>query len=76
MGVAVKVVVGIGSGVTATVIERGAVVPPPPVQVRVYVVAVVRVGVMKVPAVAFAPVQPPLAVQEVAFVLDHVRVAV
>jgi hypothetical protein len=27
-----------------------------------------------VPLVAFVPVQPPLAVQEVAFVLDHVNI--
>src|SRR5689334_4631181 len=49
-------------------------VPPAPVQVSVKVVAVVRLPVLCVPAVAFVPVQPPDAVHDVAFVDDHVSV--
>jgi hypothetical protein len=44
-----------------------------PLQVSVYVVVVVG-ETPSVPLVASAPVQPPEAVHEVAFVLDHVNV--
>ena len=68
---------GTGGGVVTVIVsDCGALVPPAPVHVKVKVVAVVRAVVVNVPAVALAPVQPPLAVQEVALVLDHVRVAV
>jgi hypothetical protein len=61
------------AGFTVTVAEAGAEVPPVPVHVRVYVV--VAVGkTPRVPLVAVVPVQPPLAVHEVAFVLDQVSV--
>jgi hypothetical protein len=58
---------------TVTVALAGADVPSAPVQVSVKVVVFVR-ETLCVPLVAFVPVQPPLAVQEVALVLDQVRV--
>jgi hypothetical protein len=48
-------------------------VPPGPVQASVNVVLALSVAETSVPLVALAPVQPPLAVQVVAFVDDHVR---
>lgn len=48
--------------------------PDPLVPVQVSVYAVVLVGeTVAMPLVAFAPVQPPLAVQEVALVVDQVK---
>jgi hypothetical protein len=46
--------------------------PPAPVQVRVNFVVAVRAAVVCEPAVASAPLQPPEAVQAVAFVEDQV----
>jgi hypothetical protein len=48
--------------------------PPAPVQVSVYVSVVVRLFSDCEPLVVFVPVQPPKAVQEVAFVEDQVSV--
>ena len=53
-----------------------AVEPPAPVQVSVKVVLVVRAAVVNVPLVFCVPLQPPDAVQEVAFVLDQMRFTV
>jgi hypothetical protein len=72
VGNAVRVRVGVGVVIVVTVTLCEAV-PFAPVQVRVYVV-VVSGETDCVPAVAFAPVQPPLAVHEVLFVLLQVRV--
>jgi len=49
-------------------------VPPVPVQLNVYVVVVVILVIDCEPDVAFDPDHAPLAVQEVALVLDHVSV--
>jgi hypothetical protein len=68
LGVAVRVTVG-GGVVTVTVVER-FVVPPDPVQERVYDVVLVGVTV-SVSAVALAPLQPPEAVQLVALLVVH-----
>jgi hypothetical protein len=51
-------------------------VPPAPVQLSEYCVVAVSAGVVNVPLVARAPVQPPEAVHPVALVDDHVRVEV
>jgi hypothetical protein len=51
------------------------VVPPAPVQLKLYVVDCVRAPVFCVPLVGFAPVHPPDAVQELAVVADHLIVA-
>jgi len=51
-----------------------ALVPPVPMQVSEYDVVAVRAPVLCVPLVAFAPLQPPEAVQEVALVELHVSV--
>lgn len=49
--------------------------PPVPVHVSVNVLGPVEVGeTLSVPLVALASIQAPLAVQEVAFVADHVSV--
>jgi len=61
-------------GVTVTV-AAWIVEPPGPVQVSVNVlVDAVRGALLSEPAVARLPVQPPEAVQEVAFVEDQVSV--
>jgi hypothetical protein len=57
---------------TVTVADCPAV-PPGPVQVRVYVVVLVGWTCWE-PLVARTPAHPPLAVQLVAWLLDHVRV--
>jgi hypothetical protein len=49
-------------------------VPPAPVQLRMKVVALVSALVLWLPAVALVPLQPPDAVQAVAFVEFHVKV--
>ena len=51
-------------------------VPPLPVQLSVNVVAFDNAAVLALPAVAFVPDHPPEAVQDVAFVEDHVSVLV
>jgi hypothetical protein len=50
--------------------------PPVPVQVKVNFAVAVSAGVVAVPVLALAPVQPPEAVQDVASVDDQVRAAV
>jgi hypothetical protein len=49
-------------------------VPPAPVQVNEYAVGIVSAPVLMLPLTAWAPLQPPLAVQEVAFVELHVNI--
>ena len=51
-------------------------VPPVPVQLNEYAVLAVRAPVLSLPLVAFAPLQPPVAVHPVAFVELHVSVEV
>jgi hypothetical protein len=70
-GLAFNDTVGAGGAVTLTVVDCAAE-PPVPVQVRVNFVVAVRAGVVCEPAVAFAPLQPPDAVQAVALVDDQV----
>lgn len=72
-GEALRVTVGAGAAATDTVADPFAE-PPVPVQVSVYVALVVRAPVVAVPDVAFAPDQAPLAVHDVALVLDQVSV--
>jgi hypothetical protein len=62
--------------VTFTVAVAGALMPPAPEQTSVYVVGAATGSVVWVPLVARVPVQPPVAVQEVALVELHVSVAV
>jgi hypothetical protein len=70
------------AAVTVTLTELGAVVPPGPVQVRVYVTVPMDAygpSVVPLPDVPVTPLHPslpvpPLAVQEVALLLDQVSV--
>ncbi len=59
--------------VTVAVAETVGLVPPAPVQVKLYVEVTVGVTA-SVPAVVFVPVHVPEAVHEVALVEVHVRV--
>lgn len=72
-GLAVSVSVGIGGGfaVTMTLCE---IVPPLPAQVSVKVVVDASGPVGSVPLVGFASLQPPLALQLVAFVDDQLSI--
>jgi hypothetical protein len=60
----------VGGPATVTVSDL-VVVPPGPVQASVKFVLVARAGVVSVPLAAFEPLQPPLAEQLVAPLLDH-----
>jgi hypothetical protein len=73
VGLALNVIPG-GGVDTDTVVDCEAE-PPAPVQVNVNFVAAVRFPVLRLPLTLCAPLQPPEAAQEVAFVEDHVRVA-
>jgi hypothetical protein len=64
-----------GGGVTLTVVER-VTVPPSLVQASVKRVSAPSAGVVSEPTVGFAPLQPPLATQDVAVPADHESVAV
>lgn len=74
---ALKLTVGSGSGIgAATSIDTDeAAVPPCPEQVNVNVVSAFKGPTTWLPDVAWVPLQPPDAVQLVAFVDDHVSVA-
>jgi hypothetical protein len=74
-GLALKDTVGAGGADTVTVADCEAE-PPDPVQVRVNFVVAVSAGVACEPAVGSAPLQPPEAVQAVAFVDDQVSAEV
>ena len=69
-GVATNVAVGMM--LTRTV--DAPLVPPVPVHVKEYELGIVMAPVLCVPLVALAPLQPPVAVQEVALVELHVSV--
>ena len=73
-GFAVSVSVGAGGADTVTVTRFDAL-PPSPVQVSVKVVVVVSGPVDSDPLIGLLPLQPPLAVQTVAFLVDQDRVA-
>ena len=74
MGLAFSVAVG---GVATAIVTAAvaAEVPVAPEQLSVKVVAVVSAGVVNVPLVGSAPLQPPEAVHAVAFAELHVSVA-
>jgi len=72
LGLALKLTVGAGE-VTVTVADCEAL-PPVPVQVSVYVSFAVRAPVDWEPLEAWLPDQPPEAAQEVAFVVDQLKV--
>jgi hypothetical protein len=72
LGLALSATVGCGAD-TETVADCAAD-PPAPVQVNVYIVVAVRVDVACEPLIAWLPLQPPEAVQEVAFVDDQDKV--
>jgi hypothetical protein len=69
-GLALNETAGAGGADTVTVADCAAE-PPAPVQVRVNFVVAVSAAVVCEPAVASAPLQPPEAVQAVAFVDDQ-----
>ena len=71
VGLAVSVAVGLGA--TVTVAVAAVLVPPAPVQVRVYVVEVVSTGVVNESFTCCEPVQPPEAVQLVAFLTSQLK---
>ena len=71
VGFALRVITG--SGRVTTTDALALAVPPAPVQASVKVVLAARAPETSLPLVALVPVQPPLAVQVVAFVDDHVR---
>jgi hypothetical protein len=71
VGVAVRLTVG---PVTTVTVAEACVLPPVPVQFKVYVVLLVSTPVDWLPEVAFVPDQPSLAVQLVALVLDQAKV--
>jgi hypothetical protein len=72
VGFAVNVTVG--AGTTVTVAVATLLVPPAPVQVSEKDVVAARAPVLCVPLIDLAPLQPPEAVHEVAFVEFHVSV--
>jgi hypothetical protein len=74
-GVAVNVTVGNTGAVTVTDALADPE-PPVPEHVRVKLALAVSAAEFSLPLVAFAPVQPPEAVQDVALVLDQVSVDV
>jgi hypothetical protein len=73
LGPALKVTVG--AGVETVTVALCAALPPGPVQVRVKVWSLVRLPVEADPLIGLPPLQPPDAVQEVAFVEVHAKVA-
>jgi hypothetical protein len=74
LGLALMLTVALGVLLTVTVADCAAL-PPLPVQLSVYVALAVSAPVDWVPVTAFAPDQPPEAVQEVAFVAVQFNVA-
>jgi hypothetical protein len=72
VGFALSVAVAVGTTVTGAV--AATLVPPVPVHVNVYDVLAESGPMLCVPLVALAPLHPPEAVHEVAFVELHVNV--
>jgi hypothetical protein len=75
VGLADSAAVGRACAATVTVAVAAVLVPPGPEQVKEYVVLAVRAPVLWVPLVALVPLQPPLAVHEVAWVELQVNAA-
>ena len=67
--------VTMGAGAATVTLADWAAEPPVPLQFNVYLVVAVTAPVLREPLVDSLPLQPPEAVQEVAWVVDHVRVA-
>lgn len=75
VGDALRLTVGAGVVELRTVtVALLCAVPPVPVHASVNVVLAVNAPVLVLPEVPFAPLQPPEAVHDVAFVVDHVSV--
>jgi hypothetical protein len=72
VGAAVNVTVGMG--IIVTVLTRGTVVPPGPVQTSENDVGAVNGPVLTLPLAVRIPLQPPEAVHEVALVELHVSI--
>jgi hypothetical protein len=72
VGDAASVTVGAGFDVTVTATDR-LILPPAPVQASAKLELVASALVVNDPDVAFVPVHPPDAVQDVAFEVDHVN---
>jgi hypothetical protein len=66
----------VGAAVDTVTVADCEALPPVPVQVKVNFDVEVSAGVVAVPLVVFAPVHPPEAAQDVAFVEDHTRAEV
>jgi hypothetical protein len=64
----------LGGGADTETVTDWPAEPPAPVQVNVKLVLAVRFEVAWEPLVARVPLQPPEATQEVALVVDHVKV--
>jgi len=77
VGLALKETVGAGAvaAVVVTVTDCAAL-PPLPVQVSVYFVVAVSAAVALVPFIGCAPLQPPEAMHDVAFVELQLNIAV
>jgi hypothetical protein len=74
LGTTVGYAVNVASGMILTMAVDGTLVPPGPVQVNEYAVGIVSAPVLMLPLAAWAPLQPPPAVQEAAFVALHVNI--
>jgi hypothetical protein len=74
MDVGFAVSVTVAAGTTVTVAVATLLVPPAPVQISEYDVVAVIAPVLCVPLMDLAPLQPPEAVHDVAFVELHVSV--
>ena len=61
----------VGAGVPTVTVTCAAVLPPAPVQVKVNCVVATNAGVVNIPLVGCAPLQPSDAVHDVAFVVDQ-----
>ena len=73
LGLALRVTVAVCFGLTVTVVDWAAL-PPVPLQVNEYVEFAESAPVDCEPLTGLLPDHAPEAVQEVAFVADHVRV--
>ena len=67
-------IVTVGGALPTSTVTDCVALPPAPEQVSVYVGSVVRLLKLWLPDVALVPLQPPLAEQLVAFVLDQLTV--
>jgi hypothetical protein len=74
VGLALSETVGCGGAAVTVIVTLRCALPPGPLQESVAVVFEVRGPSESLPDVAFAPLQPPEAVQDVASVLDQVSV--